>query len=550
MTLKTTVSGLVAQSVAKHVSHAFALMGNGNAWFLDALAKTQVEVTAVRHEAGTVVAADAYHRVSGKLAVATTTYGPGFTNAITPLAEAAQARTPLVLVTGDAPTPGPRAWDVDQAAIAAAVGVPTFTVDASSAGKVTVEAIHHALAHRTPVVLAIPYDLAPQAVESEAIPDLPALPAPLAPEPEAVARAAAVLTSARRPLVLAGRGAKAAAAELHGLVGKLRALTASTAPARGLFAGQPWDLGGAGGFASEASGSLIKQADAVLVVGAGLNQFTTAFGHAFAPDAAIIQVDIAEARTNPLVTDFVRGDALLAVKALAEALGEPVSSREPWQGTVSEAKNSRHHFDREPGEVAAPDGRLDPRSAMRQLNDILPTNRVVASDGGHFIGWANTYFDLHAADSITLVGTAYQSIGLGLPSAVGAAVARPDATVVAVTGDGGGLMALPDLDSLIRTARSAVVLVFNDAAYGAEVHQYGSQGLDQEIMRINQVDFALAGASFGAQSAVIQTLDDLAAVQAWVDGGASGTFVADLRVSGGVVAPYILEIIEATLKKQ
>ena len=329
----------------------------------------------------------------------------------------------------------------------------------------------------------------------------------------------------------------------------LGALTASTAPARGLFNQRPWDLGGAGGFASAPSASLIKQADVVLVVGAGLNQFTTGFGHAFAPDAVIIQVDITEAPTNALVTEYVRGDALLTVKLLAEALENQIPPLEPWQGAAPEAKNSRHHFIREPGEPTAPDGRLDPRSVMPRLNDLLPTNRVVASDGGHFIGWANTYFDLPAADSITLVGTAYQSIGLGLPSAVGAAVARPEATVVAVTGDGGGLMALPDLDSLIRTAGSAIVLVFNDAAYGAEIHQYGSQGLDQKIMQINQVDFALAGKSFGAQAAVIETLDDLEAVRTWVGDGARGTFVADLRVSGQVVAPYILEIIEATLKR-
>ncbi|WP_308190674.1 thiamine pyrophosphate-dependent enzyme [Arthrobacter hankyongi] len=174
---------------------------------------------------------------------------------------------------------------------------------------------------------------------------------------------------------------------------------------------------------------------------------------------------------------------------------------------------------------------------MRRLNEILPADRVVASDGGHFIGWANTYFELPCCDSITLVGTAFQSIGLGLPSAVGVAAARPEATVIAVTGDGGGLMGLPDLDSLIRTATSAIVLVFNDAAYGAEIHQYGSQGLDQQVMMIEQADFALLGQALGARSAVIESPGDLAAVEAWVADGARGTFVPDLRISREVVAP-------------
>ncbi|MFD1212570.1 thiamine pyrophosphate-dependent enzyme, partial [Arthrobacter sp. GCM10027362] len=324
---------------------------------------------------------------------------------------------------------------------------------------------------------------------------------------------------------------------------------AASAPARGLFAGRAYDLGVAGGFASEPSAALIRTADVVLVVGAGLNQFTTAFGQAFAPDARIIQVDVAEAPSSPLVTDFVRADAALAVQALADALAHHTAPAEPWDGAAAEAKNSRYQFERDPGADTGPDGRLDPRSLMRRLDTILPADRVVASDGGHFIGWANTYFDLPAADSITLVGTAFQSIGLGLPSAVGTAAARPDLTTIAVTGDGGGLMGLPDLDTLIRVARSAIVLVFNDAAYGAEVHQYGSQGLSQDLMLIDEADFALLARALGARSAVVRTLDDLAAVEDWVNGGARGTFVADLRVSREVVAPYILEIIEATLRK-
>ncbi|MFD1213050.1 thiamine pyrophosphate-binding protein, partial [Arthrobacter sp. GCM10027362] len=177
----TTVSERLAPIIAAHAEDVFALMGNGNAYFLDALARTPVRITAVRHEAATVAAADAYHRVSGRLAVATTTYGPGFTNAVTPLAEAAQARTPLLFIAGDAPAAGPRRWDVDQAGIAAAVGVPTFVLDTAAPARTALGAIHHALAHRTPVVLAIPYDIANRPADDEAVPDLPALPAPLAP---------------------------------------------------------------------------------------------------------------------------------------------------------------------------------------------------------------------------------------------------------------------------------------------------------------------------------------------------------------------------------
>ena len=111
-------------------------------------------------------------------------------------------------------------------------------------------------------------------------------------------------------------------------------------------------------------------------------------------------------------------------------------------------------------------------------------------------------------------------------------------------------MGLPDLDSLIRTAGSAVVLVFNDACYGAEIHQYGSQGLDQKIMEIDQIDFAKVAEGFGAAGLAIRSMDDLERVQAWVAKGARGTLVVDLRISPSIVAPYIQEIVELTLKKK
>ncbi|SMY01462.1 Thiamine pyrophosphate enzyme, N-terminal TPP binding domain [Brevibacterium iodinum ATCC 49514] len=122
-------SAHVAHTLAAYIDEVFGLMGNGNAYFLDALLRdTSATYTAVRHEAGAVVAADAHFRTSGRIAAATTTYGAGFTNTLTALAEAAQARVPLVLVVGDEPTSGPRPWDVDQIAMASAVGVRTYTV--------------------------------------------------------------------------------------------------------------------------------------------------------------------------------------------------------------------------------------------------------------------------------------------------------------------------------------------------------------------------------------------------------------------------------------
>ncbi|MFI7397692.1 thiamine pyrophosphate-binding protein [Micrococcus luteus] len=546
-----TVSEVVARVVADHTSEVFALMGNGNAFLTDALARQgRVRTTALRHEAGTVASADAYHRVSRRIAVATTTYGPGYTNALTALAEAAASRTPLVFVVGAEPTAGPRPWDVDQEAMATAAGALTLTVDAATPARTTTRAFALALAERRPVVLAIPYDLAqaPAADEPAAPVAVPPAALPVS-DDAALARAVAALAGAERPLVLAGRGARAAAGELAALVDRLGALTASSAPARGTFAGRAYDLGVCGGFASEASGALIRRADVVLVVGAGLNQFTTAFGTQFAADAVVVQVDVAGAPTNPRVDVFLRADAGEAVAALAAALAGHATPARPWGGQAEEAAGSRTTFDRPAGDGQAPDGRLDPRSAMVELDRVLPADRQVISDGGHFIGWANYHLALPGPDRLTLVGTHFQAIGLGFPSAVGAVRARPEATAVVVTGDGGGLMGLPDLHTLVLAARSAAVIVFNDACYGAEIHQYGSRGVDEAVMEIPGVSFADLAPGLGARGVRVDTMAALAAVQEWVDAGAEGTIVVDLRISREVVAPYIEEIIALTLVK-
>ena len=164
----TTVSAAVAETVAQYTGEVFALMGNGNAYLTDALARQgRVTVTAVRHEQATVASADAYQRATRMTAVATTTYGPGYTNAITPLAEAAVARIPLVFIVGAEPSTGPRPWDVDQASMASAAGAHILTVDAATPRRITRQAFELAEEERRPVVLFIPYDLSAAEAEDE-----------------------------------------------------------------------------------------------------------------------------------------------------------------------------------------------------------------------------------------------------------------------------------------------------------------------------------------------------------------------------------------------
>ncbi|OFI39138.1 thiamine pyrophosphate-binding protein [Arthrobacter sp. SW1] len=543
-----TVSGRVAQVLSGYLSDVFGVMGNGNVYFLDAAEKQGLRFSPVRHEGAAIAAADAYYRASGRLAAGTTTYGPGYTNALTALAEAVQAQIPVVLVTGDAPSTGPRPWDVDQAAIAAGLGAATFTVTRESAGSITRQAVEYALTKRTAVVIAIPYDLAAAEAADEELPAASAAPVP-SDVNGGLGRVAELLASAKRPLILAGRGAHLAGAapELRELADRLGALTAGTALALNLLEGEGY-LGVAGGFGTDTAAGLMGEADVVLVAGASLSPFTMRFGHLIGPDSVLVQIDTALQPTNPRVDMFISADAKAAAKRLLELLdggAVPSGRAAAWRAEARKrlASGAGHH----PGSADTADGRLDPRALATALDGILPERRTVVQDGGHFLGWAPMYWRIPRPQDLVMVGTAYQTIGLGLASAVGAARSIEDGrTLVLASGDGGFLMGLSDLESLVGAAKSAIVVIYNDAAYGAEIHQYGSQGLTEKPMLIPEVDFSGIARALGAESAVIRTLSDLEALQDWIDTGARGTFVADCRITSSVRAPWLSEWMKAS----
>lgn len=568
-----SVSAHVALTLAQHIDAVFGVMGNGNAYFLDAIEKqTDAAFTAVRHEQGAVVAADAHFRASGRIAAATSTYGAGFTNTLTALAEAVQAHVPLVLVVGDEPTSGPRPWDVDQVALASAVGARTYTTGRADAAATTVIAIEHALTYRVPVVLAIPYDVA--SLEAGPVPPAPSprVPTALAPRGEfaegMLDEIAQALRGAERPFLLAGRGAWLAGASsaLGQLAEATGALTASTALGRGVFPDSRYDLGITGGFGADGAMQLIREADVAVVFGASLNQFTMRFGELFAPGTRVFQIDIASAATHAHIGGFVRADARVAAEELVARLGRVHNSGDseadagvsgssdvsgarssgvvnaPWRETVDVAASRAYAA----GDELAADGRLDPRSAARRIAELLPEDRVVVSDGGHFIGWANMYWPVASPDRMMMVGTAFQSIGQGFPSVVGATLARREATVVLTSGDGGGLMAIADLESAVRAAGGhGMAVIWNDAAYGAEVNLYGLKGLAEGPMRIPEVNFAAFGAAVGAEGVVVRTLSDLDRLGSWAaeDPASRPFLLLDLRISGDVIAPYQEEII-------
>lgn len=513
-----TVSSIVADVVAARADHLFGLMGNGNAHLISHLTSAGFGFTSARHEASTVTMADGYHRATGKVGAATTTYGAGFTNTLTALAEAKMARIPLVLIVGDAPTSGMRPFDIDQGTAATAVGVRTLFATPCDAQESANRAFDVAVQTVQPVVLAIPYDCSTAPVTSPAAGHHPWWP-PLKPKTrwdaaaEDLDRIAALLTQAKRPMILAGRGVLLGAAQrqVKELGDRLGAVFMTSVMATNVV-NSPWNLGIAGGFTRSDQLKQARQADVVLLAGASWNSFQSRYGTLFSADAHIIRIDNEpeEVVAQPQTTEYLRADLAFALQELTDRIPLPTAS-ETWRDASPEITRANMHSSHpvEDHEEFGADGRLNPRAVMSALDAILPSERSVVMDGGHFIGWAPMYLSVPDPYAMILVGTAFQSIGLGFGSASGVSVARSDRTTVLVTGDGGGLMGLADLETFIRATRHGVVVVLNDSAYGAELHQYASTGLDPAAMLIDEVDFAAVGQAFGATSQKMHSLADL-----------------------------------------
>ncbi|SDL05955.1 thiamine pyrophosphate-binding protein [Arthrobacter sp. ok362] len=540
------VAAAVADVVAQRAAHLFGLMGNGNVHLISRLTRRGCPFTSARHESATVAMADAYYRATGNIAAATTTYGAGFTNAYTTLAEARIARIPLVLVVGDAPSTGPRPFDVDQAKAAEAAGVVTLVAGPGNAEAITHRAFDLALQTVQPVVLAIPYDLATappsDPLPLEPMPTKRAWPA----NPGDLDLVARLLTAAKRPLILGGRGmllADAVAPLLH-LGDRLGALFMTSLMAANAF-NSSWDLGIAGGFTRLHRLDIARQADMVLVVGASQNLFQTRYGTLFPAETKIVRIDNEPDPGNIPSAEYIRADIRPFVEGLLDRVATATTTT--WRDSAPEVASPafRSSLPSENPEEFGPDGRLNPRAVVAALNAILPSERSVVMDGGHFIGWAPMYLSVPDPHGMILVGSGFQSIGLGFGSAAGASVARPERTTVLVSGDGGGLMGLADFETFIRATRRGVVVVLNDSAYGAELHQYAVKGLHDHAMLIDEVDFAAVGRALGTSGAKVRTMADLQHLQNWLATHDEGVFVLDVAISQKVVAEWMVESVAA-----
>jgi len=486
------------------VPHVFALSGNHVMCVFDAIRDAGLKLVHTRHEAAAVHMADAWARITGEPGIALVTGGPGHANALSALYTALMAESPLVLLSGHAPhdEAGLGAFqEMKQAEMAAPVTKASWTcAGAAAIGADIARAVRIARSGRPgPVHLSLPTDVLESRVDEGAI----SAAALFSPERAAIdegkaALMLAALREAKRPLILAGpasltRAGREHLARLESVLGiacvGMESPRGINDPCLGAFA------------------PVLAQADCILLLGKRLD-FTLAFGRvpAIDPRCTFVQVDpdaLELDRTRRALGDRVVGSEVADVSAAIDmlaALAQRNARNVPTPGNwVDEVRAALTY--RPPawdGARSAEGGKLHPVEACRPLQRLLDSDpeSVIVCDGGEFGQWAQAC--LHAPHRV--INGVAGSIGSALPFAVAARLARPDAPVVALLGDGTFGFHAAEIDTAVRHALPFVAVVGNDARWNAEyqiqLKRYGPDrliGCELRPLRYDHVTVGLGG---------------------------------------------------------
>lgn len=502
---------LLERLLLHRVETLFGYPGGAILPLYDALRDVPLRHVLVRHEQAAAFAAEGYARASGRLGVAVATSGPGATNLVTGIANAAMDSIPLLVVTGQVSTAllGTSAFqEVD--ILGMTLGVckhSRLVTDPADLHWMTDEAIELALSGRPgPVLLDVPKDvlMAPAPLRARPIPRALPRPAPETFPATAINQAASLLEHALRPLVMSGGGVAMADAvqPLRALVQDHRLPHITTL--KGIGNADPDDdatLGMVGMYGSEAANEALQQCDVLLAVGVRFDDRATGRLDAFAPDAKIIHIDIDPAELHRIrrAEVAVQGSIAEVLPALGTALrGAPIpDARLAWNDAcvASKAKHGWH--------IPHSDG---PRW-LASLAKHLPARARVACDVGNHQMWVARYMRF-AEPRHHLSSAGLGAMGFGLPAAMGAQFADPDALVVLVSGDGSFMMNVQELETVRRERLPLKMLVIDNRALAMVGQQQRIFYGGESYCALDNPDFVALAEAFGIPAQRATGYDD------------------------------------------
>jgi len=528
---------LAAAFLNEGVDTCFSLLGDANMNWATRMADGGCRMIYVRHEHCAVAAAMAYARKTGSVGVASTTCGPGLTQVLTALPAAVRAHLPVVVFAGEAPLG--KGWynqGIDQGPIITATGAAYHSLhDVARMPTQIRDAFVQARQEQRPVVIGVPFDLQDKVWDGPVVPPTPSLDmlpkvGPIPPHPANIAQAAERITKSKRIVVMAGLGAVHAADEIRLLAAKLDAMLATTLPARGLFAGDAFSLGVAGGFSTDMARDLLGQADLVIAVGCSLAHHNADGGKLFG-QAHVLQIDTqptVQSQGRVAADSHIRADAALGVAALADAVTDRPAD---WRTDALANRIATTPADASPRH---PEPEVhDPRDVVAALEAALPPDWEMVNSSGHCSFYFTQMPSRPYAQFVTI--REFGAIGNGIAFAIGVAAARPDKTVVLFDGDGSILMHIQELETMVRHGLRIVICVLNDGAYGSEIHKLRAEGLSDAGAVFGRTDLAAITRGFGATG---HRVDDLDRVPDLVN-EVAGVTLWDFPISDKVASPVM-----------
>ena len=503
---KTYVYQSIAKSLLDHgVDTMFGLMGDANLFMVDDYVRScKGTFVPVAFEGSALLMALAYSKFAQTVGVATVTHGPGFTNCITALTEGVRGHTSMVLLCGDTPVISPQnLQNIDQRELTKTTGAGFVQMRApETATEDIASAFYQTRVERRPVVLNMPADFMWQEVEHKKV-IYPVFDNPgLVLEGDNLDEAIGMIASAKRPVILAGGGAIGAEKSLIRLADRLEAPLATTLKAKAMFNGHPYNMDIFGTLSTPDAYDVIAKSDCVAAFGASLHHFTTDRG-ALMKGKRIIQIndDASQIGRNFHPDAALVGDAALTADNIVHWLDE---AEIPPSGFTKELNGETLAAHPAASTKDAKEGTVNFVRALERLEEVLPKNRILTTDGGRFM--TEVWCRISAPDAKSFIATTnFGSIGIGLQHAIGACLAAPDRPVVLFTGDGGFMMGgINEFNTAVRLNQDLITIVCNDSAYGAEHIQFVDRDMNPSLAQFQWPSFANVATALGGQGILVE----------------------------------------------
>jgi thiamine pyrophosphate-dependent acetolactate synthase large subunit-like protein len=548
---------LAADIKAQGIDTVFGLMSDDTALFVTTLDGMGVRFYGARHENNAVAMAEGFAAATGQLGIAIIGRGPATANALHASVYASRTGSRVLLIYGYIATPqapgngmGPDGKALNAPAVLEAAGITTFVATSPATAQRTLADALRWVAPGRCAALLLPTSVQFGAITPEPSTVVPmASPKPAGARAAAVAAAATLLNNARKPLFIAGLGAHRAGAKqaIEQLAERTGAVLAASLKGKDLFHGHPFNLGLIGSYSHGAGRRLMDEADCVVVFGAGLNQRTTSYGTSIPAGVPLIHIDTSRSaigRWHHADVALV-ADAKSAAEQLLQATIVKSAADKPLHSDDNRRRLAAFNLASEV-EAAHTPRTLDPRLAALAFDKLLPAGRNAVYDSGNFLQIV-PYISGHSPHNFK-GSHDFSSIGLGFGTAMGYCLGSPGQTTALFVGDGGFLMNLGELETVVREDIPLVIVVMNDCAYGAELHYLKMR--DAPVGKSVCLDVVCApiAAALGVQSATVRTMDELQALAPLL-AKPDGPILIDCKINASVMAPFLLETVEHERRK-